>query len=308
MRQEISKRIGLIVGEERDWPDAFMKAVNESNSGIVAEMVKLAGTPIDSPCAYSLIIDRMSHDVPYYRAYLKYAALQGCQIINDPFTRSADDKFFGLVMSNSLGLSSPRTIVLPNKEIAKDLGPDSFRNLEYPMDWQGIVDYVGVPAIFKDVHSGGRLAAYRVHSVDELVKRYDESGTRTMILQQIIESESHVHCFVIAREKVMSLSYSLAEGKYLPDAIGSEGVLAGQMAEDALNITRAFGYDINMVEFVVEDERPFIINSTNPAPLIDLDLMSEEQFNWCVSEIAAMAIGRLTGDEGVAGSFSFPIT
>lgn len=308
MSQKSRIRIGLIVGEERDWPEAFIKAIDESQSGVSAELVKLAGTPMDAACAYSLIIDRMSHEVPYYRAYLKYAALKGCQIINDPFTRSADDKFFGTVMSNNLGLTSPRTIVLPNKEITKDVGPDSFRNLTYPMDWQGIVDYVGVPAIFKDVHSGGRLAAFRVHSVDDLIKRYDESGTRTMILQQIIESDSHIHCFVIGREKVLLLRYSLTDGKYLPGVVSGSGALTARMADEALNVTRAYGYDINMVEFVVDGDLPYIINSTNPAPLFDLELMSDDQFRWCVKEITSLAIERVTGSPNNSSSFSLPLT
>jgi len=307
MTQETQKLIGLIVGQEQDWPEAFMKVVNESGSPVTAEMVKLAGTTMDAPCPYSLIIDRMSHEVPYYRAYLKYAALQGCQIINDPFTPSADDKFFGTVMSNNLGLTSPRTVVLPNKEIAKDLGPDSFRNLEYPMDWQGIIDYVGVPAIFKDVHSGGRLAAYRVHSVDELIRRYDESGTRTMVLQQIIESDSHIHSFVVGREEVMSLRYSLADGRYLPGVVSDDSDLDGQVAADALNITRAYGYDINMVEFVVQGQKLFIINGTNPAPILDLELMDHAQFGWCVEKIAIMAVERVTGSSSPSASFKLPL-
>jgi len=293
MSQVNGKRIGLIIGHETDWPEAFMAAINERTDGITAELVKLGGTTMDGICPYDVIIDRMSHEIPYYRAYLQYAVLQGYYVINNPFTWSADNKFFGTVIINKLGLTSPRTIVLPNKHVAADVTPASFRNLEYPMDWHGIINYVGVPAIFKDIHSGGRRVVYRVHSVDELIQRYDESGTRTMILQELIESDTHIHCFVIGQEKVLALRYSLANGRYLPDIITEKNQNYQPIASDALRLTRAYGYDCNMVEFVIKDGKRYVINSTNPAPVMDRELMTEEQFTWCVDEMAALAVARV---------------
>lgn len=293
MSKDGTKYIGLIIGSETDWPDAFLAAINNEHEGVQAELVQLGGTFMDHVPPYQLIIDRMSHKVPYYRAYVKHAALNGSTVINDPFTWSADDKFFGTAIANRLGLTCPRTVVLPNKDIADDLTPDCFRNLDYPMNWQGIIDYVGVPAIFKDIHSGGRPVAYRVHNVDELIDRYDETGQRTMILQEVIESDTHIHCLVIGQTSVLTLSYSLAEDKYLPDTGGQESFQSRRLADAALAITRAYGYDINMVEFVVREERAHVINSTNPVPVIDLELLTREQFEWCVAETVKMAIKRV---------------
>ncbi|RMG97167.1 MAG: hypothetical protein D6706_09035 [Chloroflexi bacterium] len=286
------KKIGLLIGREWDWPSAFMKTINEQTANITAELVKLGGTNLEESCPYDLIIDRMSHHIPYYRAYVQQAALQGCTIINNPFTWSADNKFLGNSLAYRLGMATPRTVVLPNKYVQKDVVPDSFRNLVYPMDWQGIIDYVGVPAIFKDIHSGGRRAVYRVHSVDELLDRYDETGTRTMILQQIIESDFHVHCFVIGQEKVLPLRYSRENGRYLPETLSESAPLYREITANALKLTQIYGYDINMVEFVIKDNTPYVINSTNPAPVIDLSLMTQEQFDWCVQETVSLAIAR----------------
>lgn len=269
-----------------------MKAVNESGENVTAELVKLGGTLMDEPCDYDVIIDRISHEIPYYRAYLKYASIQGAYIINNPYTTSADSKFSGTVLVNKLGLTSPRTVVLPNKQVEHDVTPSTFRNLNYPMDWQAIIDYVGVPAIFKDNKATGRRGVARVHNVDELIQRYDESSTRTKILQQIIESDQHVHSFVVGQEKVLSLQYSIKHGRYQQKIVENDSPLGQQLAADALRITKAYQYDINMVEFVVKDDIAYVINGTYPTPDIDLTLMTETQFQWFVTEIAALAIER----------------
>ena len=289
---EQARKIGLIIGQEWDWPEAFMEAVNESDVNATAELVKLGGTFMNESCDYDVIIDRISHEIPYYRAYLKYASIQGAYIINNPYTWSADSKFSSTALVNRLGLNSPRTVVLPNKQVERDVTPNAFRNLSYPMDWQAIIDYVGVPAIFKDNHASGRRGVHRVHNVDELIQRYDESSTRTKILQQIIESDEHVHCFVIGQEKVLSLRYSLENGRYQQDILDNDGELGQQLSESALRITRAYQYDVNMVEFVIKDNVAYVINGTYPTPDIDLTLMTKDQFQWLVAETASLAIER----------------
>jgi hypothetical protein len=293
MSETDQKRIGILVGQEQDWPNAFITAVNNQSGSATAEFVKLGGTFMNESCPYDLIIDRISHEIPYYRSYLKFASLQGCTVINDPLTWSADSKFFNNAITNKLGFKSPRSVVLPNKEVEEENKPDSFRNLVYPMDWAGIIDYVGVPAIFKDVSVGGRRLVYRVHSVDELIQRYDESGTRTMILQQIIESDVHIHAFVIGQEKVQLLRYSLSDSRYLPDLIDTQSTKGQILTQAAIKLSQTFGYEINMVEFVLQGDTPYVINSTNPAPSIDKTLMNDEQFDWCLKESVALALHRL---------------
>lgn len=291
MSSKETKRIGLLVGSEKEWPDAFIKAV-ANRPDVTAELVKIDATFLDEPVNYDVIVDRISHDIPYYRAYLKYALLQGAYVINNPFTWSADSKFFGSAMVRELGFKTPRTAILPNKEVEIEANPDTFRNLNYPMDWEAIIEYVGVPAIFKDVHTGGRPPVYRVSDVDDLLQRYDESGTRTKILQQIIDSDTHVHCLVIGQEKVLPLPFDLGNGRYLPEPTAHDADLHQYLRESALKITKAFGYDINMVEFVIKDGDPFVINGSNPAPIIDTTLMTPSQFSWCVTHTVELAVNR----------------
>src|SRR5690606_12971308 len=121
----------------REWsfPPAFIEEVNSRDAGVFAEYVKLGGTEANEPCNYAVIVDRISHEIPYYRTYLKNAMLQGTYIINNPFWWSADDKFFGASLAKALGVSVPKTVVLPSHSYIEGVVDESLRNLEYPLDW-----------------------------------------------------------------------------------------------------------------------------------------------------------------------------
>jgi hypothetical protein len=80
-------KVGLMCGREFSFPPAFLARVNElgQKDGITADFVKLGGTRMNEPAEYRVIVDRISHEVEYYRGYLKHAALQGSYVINNPF-------------------------------------------------------------------------------------------------------------------------------------------------------------------------------------------------------------------------------
>src|SRR6185436_12632892 len=158
-------RIGVLRGRENSFPDAFIAKVNAMGKGVTAEYIQLGGTKLNEPVPYRVILDRMSHEVPYYSVYLKMAALQGTYCINNVFWRSADDKFFGYAAAEKLGIAEPRTVVLPNREYVPDVNAESLRNL-WPTDFSGYLDYVGVPCIMKPAFGGGWKEVYKITSLD----------------------------------------------------------------------------------------------------------------------------------------------
>src|ERR687892_90193 len=84
------------------------------------------------------ILDRISHEVEYYRAFLKHAVLEGTYVINNPFWWTADDKFFNYSVARRLGVAVPKTVVLPQKSypLEFDLTSESLHNLGFPIDWE----------------------------------------------------------------------------------------------------------------------------------------------------------------------------
>jgi glutathione synthase/RimK-type ligase-like ATP-grasp enzyme len=124
------KKIGILHGKERSFPDAFVERVNSKNiPGIIAEPVKIDKVMQGEATEYAVIIDRISQDVPFYRAYLKNAALCGTAVINNPFWWSADEKFFNNCLATKIDVPVPKTVILPSRELPDDTSDQSFSNL-----------------------------------------------------------------------------------------------------------------------------------------------------------------------------------
>lgn len=296
-------KIGLFVGREWSLPPAFLDEVNRRTheTNVTAEYVSIGGTRMNEPVPYRVIIDRISHEVPYYRLYLKNAALQGVKVINDPFMWSADDKFFGTSLMDKLGVKMPRTVVLPNKEYVPGIVHDeSLRNLTYPIDWQGMVDYVGgFPCVLKDAFGGGWREVYIVRSMDDLWDKYNQSGLLTMILQEFIEWETYARVMCLGQRDLHVMKFVprptygnnyMPEHDFPPD-------LVERLERDTLAICQAFGYDMNAVEFAVRNGEPYAIDFMNPAPDMDVNSLGRVHFDWMVKHLADTAIRLALSNE-----------
>ena len=157
------KKIGILFGKERSFPTALIERINSKGvDGIVAEPVKIDKVIQGEPTDYAVILDRISQDVPFYRAYLKNAALCGTAVINNPFWWSADEKFFNNCLATKIGVPVPKTVISTFLPICRlDTSDESFSNLAYPLDWDGIFNYIGFPAYMKPFAGGGWKSVYR---------------------------------------------------------------------------------------------------------------------------------------------------
>jgi hypothetical protein len=285
------RKVGLLVGREWSFPPAFLEAVERRRAGVVAEYVRLGGTRMDEPCPYAVLIDRISHEVPYYRSYLKYAVLQGVTVINNPFMWTAADKFFEAALARKLGVEHPKTVALPNKEYVPGIvHNESLRNLVYPLDWQGIVDYVGLPCVLKDAHGGGWKNVSVCQSLDELIRAYNESGLLTMVVQEFIRWEAYFRCLCLGREDVLVMKYDPVQRRYLTEQDPVQTPLGQRLQRDSLALVRALGYDMNSVEWAVRGGVPYAIDFMNPAPDMDVNSLTPAFFDWAVQHMADLAV------------------
>src|SRR5215831_13991234 len=109
-------KIGILVGMENTFPPALIEKINGMNAGVTAE-------------------------------YIKNAVLNGAIVVNNPFWWSSDEKFFGYSLATKLGVAVPKTVLLPQKSYKQGVTDASLRNLEFPLDWDGVIEHVGLPAI-----------------------------------------------------------------------------------------------------------------------------------------------------------------
>jgi hypothetical protein len=294
------KKVGLLVGRERTFPVSLIESINERGGGeVVAEFVKVGGVRHDAGVGYDLIIDRISHEVPFYRAFLKRAALEGTVVINNPFWWSADDKFFNFSLATKLGVAIPRTVLLPQKNYIEGITGESLRNLEFPLDWQAIADYVGFPAIIKPFDGGGWKNVSRVNSLAELWEVYDTTDTLCMTLQEMIDWDQFVRCYCIGQEDVLIMPYDprkayLSGEQYVHNPTYLTPELAARVAQDVLTLNRGLGYDINTVEFCIKDGIPYAIDFMNPAPDAEIASVGEFYHNWLTKAVTDLVFRRLS--------------
>lgn len=290
------KKIGVLFGMENTFPGALVNRINSMEiEGITAEFVQVGGVEMAAPSGYAVIVDRISHDMPFYRSFLKNAALSGTQVINNPFWWSADDKFFNYALASKLGVAVPRTALLPHKYFPPNIESSSLRNLQFPLDWDAIFDYVKFPAFLKPHDGGGWRDVFHVHNREEFFAAYDQSRDLCMTLQAAVKFKEYFRCYVVGQEKVRIMAYDPRrphEHRYVLEPQEYPKGLLKRVEKDALTLCKALGYDLNTVEFAVEDGIPYAIDFMNPAPDADRFSVGEENFEWIVNAVAELAVKK----------------
>jgi glutathione synthase/RimK-type ligase-like ATP-grasp enzyme len=289
------KKIGMLFGKERSFPMAFIDRVNSKKiDGIIAEPVQIDKVIQGESSGYAVIFDRISQDVPFYRAYLKNAALCGTTVINNPFWWSADEKFFNNCLATKIGVPVPKTVILPSKDLPTDTSNESFSNLSYPLDWEGIFKYIGFPAYMKPFAGGGWKSVYQLNSIEEFFEKHAETEQLVMMLQEEIKFTEYYRCYCIGGKYVRIMPYEprnphalryVADFKPTPEKYK-------EMEDIVLRICRYLGYDFNTVELALRDGVPYAIDFCNPAPDAEVTSVGQENFDWVVETAANYAIEK----------------
>lgn len=289
------KKIGILFGQERSFPTAFIEEVNQRNvPGITAEAVHINKVMQGESSGYAVIIDRISQDIPFYRSFLKNAALCGTAVINNPFWWSADEKFFNNCLATKIEVPVPKTVILPSRDLPPDTSDQSFSNLAFPLDWEGIFNYVGFPAYMKPFAGGGWKNVYKLINQEDFFDKHAETNQLVMLLQEEIVFEEYYRCYCIGGKYVRIMPYEPRNPhhlRYVADFSPSEARLK-EMEAIVLRINAYLGYDFNTVELAVRDGVPYAIDFCNPAPDADIKSVGAANFKWVVDTAATYAIEK----------------
>ena len=278
----------------------LVERINARNpAAIEAEFVRIGAVHLKQAPRYAVILDRISHEIPFYRAFLQHAALGGTAVINNPFWCSADDKFFEYALAMRLSVAVPPTAMLPHKENPEGITGKSLRNLEFPLDWEGVFAAIGEHGFLKPIHGGGWRDVHEVRGREEFFRAYDKSRDLCMVYQKAVEYTEYFRCFVVGQKKVRIMQYDPRRPhaeRYLQGAARAGTLRAKRlfrrMEDDALKLCRALGYDLNSVEFAIENGIPYAIDFLNAVPDADVHSVGEANFEWIVEQTADLAIVR----------------
>lgn len=287
-------RIGVMRGREESFPEAVIAAINAKDKGCHAEFIQVGGTSMGEPCPYAAIMDRISHEVPYYQVYLKQAAMQGTYVVNNPFWMNVDDKFFGYSLAMHLGIPVPKTVVLPNKEYIDDINAKSLRNL-WPIDWKLRLEEVGLPCIMKPAFGGGWKNVTKIESIEQAIEVYQESGQLTMMLQEFIEWDDYIRCLTVGAKHTRPIRYiprPMGMGEYVQDLSVLNPDHAKRAAEYSKTFCKVLGYDMNALEFAVKGDTVYAIDITNYVCDMDYNSLKDAHFTWAVDQMAELLIEK----------------
>ncbi|MDP9230933.1 MAG: hypothetical protein M3O67_09725 [Bacteroidota bacterium] len=289
------KKIGILFGKERSFPMAFIERVNSKGiAGVMAEPVRIDKSIQGQNTGYAVIVDRISQDVPFYRTFLKNEAVTGTAVINNPFWWSADDKYFNNCLMTQVGVPVPKTVILPSNELPTDTTDESFANLVYPLDWEGIFNYIGFPAYMKPFAGGGWKSVYRLENAEDFYQKHNETGQLVMLLQEEIVFEEYYRCYCIGGNNIRVMPYEPRNPHHLrySASFSPSPERLKQMEEIVFRINQYLGYDFNTVELAIRDDTPYAIDFCNPAPDAEQSSVGEENFEWVVETAANYAIER----------------
>lgn len=293
------KRIGLLFGMEDTFPWALINAINErGGDGVEAAPVEMSYLKDDGIFPYDLILDRISHEIPYYRTYLKCAAASGVRIVNNPIWWSADDKFFDNLVAKAAGVAVPKTVLLPHKQYPPNTEAKSFRNMRW-VNWDEVFGYLGFPIFMKPAYGGGWKDVYKVHNPNEFFAAYDQTRDLTMMAQEAIEFETYYRCYVLGRRRVRIMAYDPKQPfhlRYVQNPSPMDPAFENRIFRDAVALCEGLGYDMNTVEFAVRDGVPYAIDFMNCAPDADLHSVGRQNFDWMVTNMAEVLI-ELVGEK-----------
>ena len=294
---------------EDTFPWALINEIGQIGEGsVVAEPVEISAIADTQNFEYALILDRISHEVPFYRTYLKAAASRGVEVCNNPFWWSADDKFFGNMVAATVGVATPRTMLLPHKQRPPNTEAKSFRNLRF-VDWAKVFDYLKFPIFMKPAYGGGWKDVYKCDDPREFFAAYDQSRDLTMMAQEAIDFQSYFRIYNIGREAVHVMQYDPRapfHERYVQHAPPIEPTLLARLERDSLALSTALGYDMNTVELAVRDGIPYAIDFTNPAPDADIHSIGEANFKWIVNTMARVLVNRVRNPRAVELTGDWP--
>ena len=300
------KKIGLIAGADKNFLKDVIEAINSSKRRIKAEMLVLDALKLDDKSEYSVIYDRISYKVPFYKNYLKQVFTNGTKVINNPFVCHDNNSFIYSLIANKAGILTPKSALLPSKDLPSNTSPETFHNLHYPLDWDSVFDYIGFPAYLKSNNCFNYVHAFKIYNSSEFFAAYDLTGRNTMNLVESINYDIYYKVMIIGSD-ILVFEYDpnkpihLRYGKMIVD---TNSAFFSKIKITSFKLSDILGITINSLEFGIKDEQIYLTSSFEPAPMIEKEYFEPAIYSNIVTLTADYLCGIALGETTEINSIS----
>lgn len=278
---DVVKRIGLSLGADVCWPLCYEHImgtldlaipVNGDTVRFDIRRMTIDPYPLDQPCGYDLLIDRLTHWYQGRREYIKQAVLHDdVYVLNNPWSVQSAEKHTTYAAMIALGMPIPKTWLIPPKAYAgdnPDLAPTLARYAQL-FDLGAVGEEVGFPAFLKPYDGGGWREVTRVSDAKAAKAAYEESGTSVMHLQAAVKDWDLFVRGVGFGPQVHFVRYDpdgALHDRYTMDRGFMDTAAQEHLRKVTLTINAFFGWDFNSCEALRAHTVWHPIDFANPCP------------------------------------------
>lgn len=293
------KKIGILFGSEKSFPNDLISVINSMKKKVKACRISLDALKLNDKNIYTLIYDRISHKVPFYKNFLKQSYINGALVINNPFLTYDFSCFIHNVISNKKGIRIPKSVLLPSKELPDNTAHDSFPNLNYPLDWDAVFEYIGFPAYLKSNNNNVFVHSYKIYNPSEFFSAYNLTGKSCMNLVESIDFDAYYKCFVIGGNKARIIAYDYSKPIHLRFDNSDKpmnGKIENEIINLSLSISEFLGFSMNALEFGVKNNDLYLTCHHDPAPFIEREFLDSETYEWMLNATSEYLISVANGN------------
>jgi len=297
MAEPTRHKVGLLLGMEEDWPQAFEELVRRlgvfEHAGqqhvLHTERVTIEPFNLRAKTTYDVVIDRLAHWYYHPREWLKKVALMDdVYLLNSPFTFQSMEKHSAYCALMRLGMKVPDTVLVPYKNPLDNVRW-AYTSGRYnaPFDLPTIAHEMGYPLYMKPFDGGAWRGVSRIESDADLAESYDESDEMLMHLQKAVEPYDVFARSLTIGPETMVMNFRPDEPMHNRYAV-DHGFLSPEVGAEAVTIAQTvnafFRWEFNSCETIVKDGIAYPIDYANASPDVALTSL-HYYFPWAITAL-----------------------
>jgi hypothetical protein len=286
--------------------EKFINDVVSKLRGVEVEFLSFHQQAAPISGDHRVILDRASFCHTFLKETMKNLALRGTYIINNPFSATATNKLIDLGIGSTLGISFPKTFVLPGANLTEE----TEEWIKEPV-WERIIDEVGLPCILKPFDGYAWTNVYTINSLEELKRVYYAiSPSQVMLVQKLIRYEDYYRAFCLSKKDVLFVKWipkPFSLGQYLYSDLKPIESMKDALTKLTIDLNTCLDLDVNAVEWCIDKEgHPWIIDAFNEVPEINKEALPEAYYDWMVQKLVECIEDKLDSNQRNKTVFLLP--